>query len=310
MDKSNDGWDQAQVSALEYTWGQYRIWAATARAQRAHIFSWRTYTLLLTVAGAFLATLSQMTTGLEIGPEFPISISAAFGWLSGISIALATFFGREILRPEAQNRWVSSRSIAEALKSEAYRFRSGTTPYNGPDAPERLNENTRELLAKVTHVQAATLADEQKRERLPEGPLSVDAYIEKRVDEQIDNFYHPRVIRYKKVVKRGRTISLGLGAVAVVLALFGATGLTAGWIALITTITAALAAYLYSGRYQYLIMSYQATGRQLELLKNHWTIIAARPDTTGDKRSQFIMDCETVISIENSAWMSQLIDIN
>jgi hypothetical protein len=77
MNQSNDAWDQAHVSALEYTWSQYRTWAATARAQRSHIFSWRTYTLLLTITGALLATLSQITTGLEIGVKTPISISTA-----------------------------------------------------------------------------------------------------------------------------------------------------------------------------------------------------------------------------------------
>ena len=310
MDQTNDTWGETQVFALKTTWGEYRTWAATARAQRSHIFSWRTYTLLLTTGGAFLAALSQTTIGLELGTEYPASISTVLGWLSGVSIALATFFGREILRPGAQNQWVSSRSIAEALKSETYRFRSRTAPYDESDAPERLNENTEKLLEKVTHVQAATLSDEQKRERLPEGPLSVDEYIEERVDEQIDNYYHPRVIEYLKVTKRGSIISLGLGAMAVVLALFGAAGWTAGWIAFITTITASVAAYLYSGRYQYLIVSYQATARQLKLLKNRWAIIADKPYKNSEKRNQFVMDCEMVISVENSAWMSQLTDIN
>jgi hypothetical protein len=94
----------------------------------------------------------------------------------------------------------------------------------------------------------------------------------------------------------------------VILGVFGAAGWTAGWIAFITTITASVAAYLYSGRYQYLIVSYQATARQLELLKNRWAIAADKQDDNSEKRNQFITECEMVISVENSAWMSQLID--
>ena len=310
MDQTNDTWSETQVFALKTTWGEYRTWAATARAQRSHIFSWRTYTLLLTTAGALLATLSQTISSLELGNQIPDSVPTILALLGGLAIGLATLFGREILRPEAQQNWARSRSMAEALKSETYLFRSGTPPYDTSEAAEFLNEKTEKLLNNVKDLQTIILSDEQKEERLPEGPLSVDKYIEDRIIEQITNYYEKRVVRYQKVTARGRNISLGLGVLAVILGVLGASGWTAGWIALITTITAALAAYLYAGRYQYLLVSFQATLRQLNLLKNRWAIIAGKPDTNSDKRNQFIMDCENVISVENSAWMSQLTDIN
>jgi hypothetical protein len=48
----------------------------------------------------------------------------------------------------------------------------------------------------------------------------------------------------------------------------GASGWTAGWVAVLTTIIVTLTAYIAAERYQYLIVSYQATARQLEVLKN------------------------------------------
>jgi hypothetical protein len=322
VQQTGDSWGPAKASALEYTWGEYRVWAATARRRRAEIFSWRFYVLLLTIIGAILGTLSQTTTSLGFESESWVSqtiaglgfkneywaiISTALGLLSGILIALATFFTREILRPEREQHWIRTRSIAEALKSETYLFRSQVPPYDMSDAAIRLNERTEELLKTVKDVTAVMLPVEQRRERLPEGPLSVEQYIEERVDDQINNYYEPRVQEYQAVMERGRNISLGLGALAAVLGVLGATGWTAGWVAVITTITVATANYLYAGRYQYLIISYQATARQLIGLKNRWKILSS-VTTESDKRNQFIRECENAISIENSAWMSKWIE--
>jgi len=99
---------------------------------------------------------------------------------------------------------------------------------------------------------------------------------------------------------------LFLGVLAVILGALGATGWTAGWIAVISTITASVAAYAYAGRYQYLIISYQATGDKLERLRALWKA-KGKTDADKDERNKFIIECEEVISIENSAWMAELI---
>jgi hypothetical protein len=204
--------------------------------------------LLLTAIGAILGTLSQTLADHGTKGGSWSSAPAILGLVSGIIIALATFFTKEILSPERDRRWVRARSMAEALKSETYLFRAGVTPYDVPDAAEHLLDRTKDLLAKVSDVQAATLSAEQQRERLPSSPLSVNDYITERIDDQINNFYVPRARQYEALLARTRGISLGLGAVATVLGVIGMTGWTAGWVAVITTITTAIAAYLYAGR--------------------------------------------------------------
>lgn len=77
---------------------------------------------------------------------------------------------------------------------------------------------------------------------------------------------------------------------------------TAGWIAVINTVTASITAYAYANRYQYSIVSYQVTSNRLEMLNTRW-----KTDADTGKRYQFIRDCEDDISIENSAWLSELI---
>ena len=148
-----------------------------------------------------------------------------------------------------------------------------------------------------------TISEDDKRKGLPTGTLSVDQYIDMRVNDQITKFYIPKAIENERIVKRGRQISLFLGALAVVLGALGASGWTAAWVAVITTVTVAIAAYLYAGRYQYLVISYQATARRLELLRSRWE--ASGMTDANDERNQFIRDCEEAISIENSAWMTE-----
>ena len=75
--------------------------------------------------------------------------------------------------------------------------------------------------------------------------------------------------------------------------------------AVISTITASIAAYAYANRYQYLIISYQATAKRLELLLTRWQA-SGKTDSDTEARNQFILDCEEAISIENSAWMAEM----
>ena len=84
----------------------------------------------------------------------------------------------------------------------------------------------------------------------------------------------------------------------------GATGWTAGWVAFFTTITASIAAYAYASRYQYLIISYQATANRLELFRTRWQA-SGMTDSDVEQRNRFILDCEEAISIENSAWIAE-----
>ena len=237
MPESNNSWSEAQAAALAFTWGQYRVWAVTAGEQKKEISGWGLRVAGLTVTAAILGTLSQ-----QIGSLLPDGnpLPAVLGVSSGIAVALAMYFAREALRPERERRWVRSRSMAETLKSEAYLFRVGVPPYNGPgdDAADQLLARTRKHLEMVEDLGAATLTPDQLREGLPEGALTAGQYVTERVDDQIEGFYRPRAQEYERLVQRGRVASLGLGAIAAILGVLSLAGFAAGWVAVITTITA------------------------------------------------------------------------
>jgi hypothetical protein len=295
MNNPTAAWSPAQAQALEYAWGEYLVWAATSRQKKKEIFSWKFRVLVLTVLGAFLGTVSSKLSGSS---EWAVWITAILG---GTLVALATYLGRELLSPDQERHWIRSRSLAEALKAETFLFRTGAPPYDGPEPAPKLMARVKELLATAAEVHSVTLSPEDQRQGLPAGPLSVAAYIKERLDDQLD-FYRPRVQQYDRLMKIWRNVNLALGAVATVLGVLGKW--TGAWVAVITTITTSVAAYLYANRYQYLIISFQATVRQLDFLRHQWGVMGA-PEQDPDSRSRFFLDCEEAISIENSAWMAK-----
>jgi uncharacterized membrane protein YphA (DoxX/SURF4 family) len=294
MNQPTTSWSPAQAQALAYAWGEYRVWAATAREKKKAMSDWRLRVLALTLAGALLGTLSSQIAGL-----------ATLAWLLGLTggalIALAAFLGRELLKPDQERHWVRARSLAEALKAETFLCRAGAPPYDAPDPALRLLARVRELLDQVKDLPAASLSPDQKREGLPAGPLTVGQYIEERVDDQLEHFYRPKAKAYEDLMQRGRTVTLVIGGAAVLLGVLGQG--TAAWVAVLTTLGTAVAAHIYANRYQYLVISYQATARQLESLKVEWNLMKA--DEKDRKRHKFLLDCEESISIENSAWMAK-----
>jgi hypothetical protein len=82
---------------------------------------------------------------------------------------------------------------------------------------------------------------------------------------------------------------------------------TAGWIAALATLTAAVTGYVYAGRYQYLIVSYQATATQLRTLKTRWQVLVDRGADAAE-RDRVIRDFESALSVENSAWMARWLE--
>jgi hypothetical protein len=133
--------------------------------------------------------------------------------------------------------------------------------------------------------------------------MSVDDYVRQRVVQQAEEFYLPKVRINAKKLAIGRRLSLILGAAAVVLGLWSAKSASvAGWVAVIGTITASIAARQYAERYQFLSVSYQATADKLKWLKTKWELDA---QSSVDAQHAFIVACEDAISTENSAWMAE-----
>ena len=66
-----------------------------------------------------------------------------------------------------------------------------------------------------------------------------------------------------------------------------------------TTVSAAIAAHAAAERYEFLRLEYSRTARELEHLLSRWK----RSKLSDD---EFVMKCESVISVQNEAWMAKL----
>jgi hypothetical protein len=289
----------AWKAALEYIWGQYRVWSATSRAYKSRLSYWRRVVLTLSLAGAVVGTLSsqQAVPWASLWGPLP----KALGLLSAALLGLAAYFSKEVLSPDREARWIRARATAEAFKREAYLLLAQAPPYDGAITPASL-QRARDMAAAVQDLEPEPLSEEKKREQLPAAALAVDEYIRDRVKEQMNGFYVPKAEENRRKARRIKNWSLGLGAVAVALGFLGAlwVGVPA-FVAVITTITTALAAHLYAGRYQYLVVSYLATARKLEELLTTWEMSGQ----TDAERGQFILHCEEAFAAENSAWMAE-----
>lgn len=290
--------NNAVNAALKSIWGQYRTWAMTSRKYKAEVSRWRNIVLLLSIAGAILGTLSQQLPLWNLGTS-ESWWSRGLGFASGIALGLAAFFTKEIFSPDPEGRAVRARAAAEALKSQAYLMATGVPPYD--TASTDLYAKQDRVKKAVENLTSVTLKPEKQLERIISAPMSVDDYIKQRVDDQIEYYTNSAITNEEKIAK-GRLLSWTFGAAGVVLGFIATQRPTAAaWVAVIGTITAAIAAQQYSGRYQFLILTYQAAMEELRELKSRWEGEHNQLGTVADQK--LILAAEQVISSENSAWM-------
>lgn len=274
------------MNVIEAVWRDYRRWALTARKRKADQDRARQITLWLGLAGAALATVSS-----QLGDQWQwVSM------LSATSIALAAFFGRELLTPEKETDWAKCRMLAEALQRQAWLALMQVPPYHDALASERLASQADELAQGARLSPDATVNTTDKS--LPEA-ASVDEYIDQRLEKQIA-YYRDTAAKHQQSLKNWRRVSFVLGGLAVLLGVIGSQcELVAAWVPVVTSLSAAVLSIVQSGRYQSLLPLYQQTARQLELVLAQW-----RDSPTKDV-AKLILEAEDIMSRENESWRTE-----
>lgn len=296
----------AQKPALPFAWRRNRVWAATARGLKNHLVRWRKRVLFLTVLGALLGTLCQQSASWELPASWPEWLSNALGYLSAVALALAAYCTKEMLAPSREQHWTRARSLAEALKSEIFKFRTRIAPYDADDHEPKLVALVTALQSKAADLRTAKLTPEQEVKGMPVGFLSVKDYIALRVREQIEQYYVPRAEEHRTVVGRARIAEMVLGGIGACLGVIGGSGqeFAAGWIAVFGLIATAIAAHVYAGRHAHLVVIYQGTERRLDALAAEWEA-GRKTDNDKDARERFVRACEEAISVENASWLAE-----
>jgi hypothetical protein len=297
--------DNEQV--VESAWRDQAIWSETANVLRADLVRWRYIAAVAGVLGAFLATLAASVPDPGRGWEWLRPLTAM---LAAIVLAVVPYVVRTKVSPDRVSAWVRARSASEALKEQIYRYLVGAPSFAPDSPPAKLFSCTQAVKEKVKdlNVYAAGIAPSPKKRPLA---LSVDEYVDQRVNDQIDGYYRPKARENARTGQRLHGLEFGLGALAVILSAMASAATATGWqwlsslgawVAVVTTAGAAVTAYLTASRFDHAAMTYFATANRLSDLRDVWRTDPERYQP--DRVARFVDDCENAISSENEAWLA------
>jgi hypothetical protein len=284
---------------LSHAWEQYRKWARTSREQKKRVTRASAVVLLLTLAGTAAGTMAPY-----LPPSLPLGTYAP--WLAAAALALATFFTMQLLSNAQRQGWAKARALAEAIKSESYKYAATAAPYDGADAADVLAQKLSDLSEGGKGILVEAVTPEDAARNMPAKPLSVDAYITTRVEDQLKTYYGPAIARHRQLLNAAWYTAFVLGAAAVV-ASVSATGaqgsgaggnqFTAAMLGTVTTAAAAIAAWFQSGRHEQIALNYQtAVDRVANLI--------SRPNARA-RGTRLVQDIEAIFQAEHAAWLTE-----
>ncbi len=314
---------------LDYRGRQIDTWNKTAVKKKKVTTTWRKRTFVLILLGTFLGLLSQ---GFPIPESWgflnEILLQKAFAIGSALSVAIASYAGTQILNSDHEKSQIKARSTAEALTVQGYLYLMKAPPYHVDNAEPVLYERVEQILADVRDIIPFLGADEDRisfkgrllkilslgfyRPKPKEAwVLSFDAsmsfsqYFEERVKGQINGYNLKKAAAYQKVDNRGNSASVILGFVGIFIGTIAATNnpQASMWIAFLSTVSASIASYLHSNKYEYLMISYINTANQLELISaKHQSI----EDADHQRKRRLVAETETIFAMEHNAWISEI----
>lgn len=211
-----------------------------------------------------------------------------------------------LLRPRwsgsALQNWTRARSVSEGLKSEVYLWLAHAGPYRADAGEDLLRSRTEAVLAHGADLLRWQLGLAPGVRDLP--PVHDPAsYFVVRVGQQIEEYYRPRARRLAEVVTRFRRLELALSLIAAGVAAYAAAADTslAPWIAAVTTVGTAVATHVAASRFEYQLIEYLRTAAELDRLRGR-----AEATSDPDELAALVAAAESVISVENQAWMAKL----
>ena len=270
-------------------------WSLSANGLKASIGRARRTVLLLAIAGAVLETWGAQIHSTRI------SLALVLGYAGAGALAIAAVIRQWRLGHERIQAWIVARSGAESFKREMYLFRTGSGPYASGNPADSLLDRREEILSKLQPFQKYRV--EPNSESEPLSLLDANGYLQERINGprgQIQ-FFKDRANQYSRTQ---HLLSGGEFVLALIGALLGAaltiTGKQAygAWVAVITTVSGALAAHAMAQRYDQLTVSYRATADRLEGMVARWSA------KNGARLADLVEPCEATLLEENQGWIA------
>lgn len=280
---------------MEWLWDCQSVWSQAADHAKRAIRRARVTALALGASAAAAGTAASQVLTWHDG------LGRALSFLAAVLVGLVPLATRST-GPQQIRDWTRMRSLSEELKSEAYMYLAGVTPYRGADAPQVLLDRAERLLMHGADLAARTRTVEPRQRALP-AVTDVRSYMDLRVVGQIERYYRPRAAVMSRRSSQFRTVELALvGSATVLGAASGAYGAdwAAAWVATVTTVSAAVIAHAEASRYAYQEIEFSRTAAELELIhRRHATESGPADDDA------VVTQCEQVISVQNEGWMTK-----
>lgn len=292
-------------------WIRSKAWSSAANRFQKQLKNWRRRQLICIIAGSAMATAAATDLfGLNAASGDSMAVgNRIISGCAAVALALVGFIQQNFLSLSQTESWPRARSVSEALKCEVYRFRAGASPYEVPPeqdvttALQHLSSVIAEEEDKVGDLLPEVRFDEETADGVP-GPMAPDDYIKSRLNDQIDAFYLPLARKNLHQAKTARGATLALALLGLVIAGFMSAGLLiafGAWVAVLTTISAAVGSFSALSRYESLASLYAKQALSLDRLRTGW-----RSGRYTDW-SDFVNKCEETILAENRSWMAEMV---
>ena len=285
-------------SVLQDCWDKHRKWSAFANRKKSLLTAWRKVALVLGVMGALAATLAA-----QLQHDYPL-FARGLCFLGGLVLTTTPFVAKGFNRDQVIE-WTRARSASEGLKKEAFLYLAKVEPYSGSNAEAVLTQKAQEITNNISNLNLAAAGLRPDPEVPPEinGP---DDYVQKRIDDQV-RYYESGAASRSDYLNGCNFSALALAILAAVIgyvAGFSGDSNFGMWAAVATTIAGAFTAFAAAARYQHEIINYLYTADRLKTLRSAFSSLQAKGSATSSDFSKFVLECESVISIETQGWMA------
>jgi hypothetical protein len=281
--------------SVEAAWRLQRQWSVVATQASRSLERWRSVNLCLILLGSVLGACAAQAEW------FGRTATVVLGASSAAALTVAGIVqGRMLTAARAAER-VTARATSEALKGLVYQYLAAVPPFDTADRERRLSEQVASVESMAGDSLSLVVGVSPDSRPLPDVAGLAD-YVRERAEEQW-RWHESKAVDHRELARRWRGAELVATVLAAALSALGGTLQLANlstWVAVATTVAAALAAHLAGRQHDRIASSYARTVVELRL-----AIQDFQPTTaTADAAAQFVAKVESVLAVQNDAWVS------
>ena len=305
---------------LLQAWENFADYDVNASRQQRRFDQLQQLVIILGLVGTALAIVQQL-----YGPKESVSGSLLatsellnqnrIGWwllhhvLILIPITLTVLI-TAVSRFKQGTKWLLLRAGAEAIKREIYRYRTRALYYRQnaePQLAQRIEDITRRTMQ--TEVNSTSLVPYNKKKGFPPslegdtgfGFLTPARYLEIRLGSQLA-YFRRKAVRLERQLKVLSWLTFILGGLGTYMAAIGQQV----WIALTTSLVAAMGTFLGYRQTESTLIKYNQAATNLSNVRAWWNALPAEEQLRQSNIDLLVEHTEQVLESEHAGWVRQM----